>query len=81
MNKSKKCKLTEAEKKEKIAVALAKKKECEHRALMIVERWILSQARVFDNVFIDFYSMILLKAIYFVARIEKFMCALLFVCF
>ena len=44
MNKGKKCKLTEAEKKEKIAVALAKKKDCEHRALLIVERWILSQA-------------------------------------
>lgn len=38
MNKGKKCKLTESEKRERIAAALARKKECERKALAIVER-------------------------------------------
>ena len=38
MNNSKKCKLTESEKKDKIASALLRKKECEKRSLDIVAR-------------------------------------------
>jgi hypothetical protein len=36
--KEKSCKLTEAEKRERVAVALAKKKELESRAIQIVHR-------------------------------------------
>jgi hypothetical protein len=36
--KEKRCKLTEAEKRERVAAALAKKKELESRAIQIVHR-------------------------------------------